>query len=240
MNQDDVTGRTAARGSARSGAAGESRPPFSSDDQWRSFQTFLAAYLAGMLHPRDVFTISRRDSVSPPLVEFRCEANGALRFSIGDLAWNDEPGDFVLVRREDANQIALQTANLLKGLDGIDEPSDLRLSGSGPASAVAVLAMGGFLSFGKVEEIHPARKAAHIARMGANIDIDGDVIEAAAREEGDRVYASMKNGSIAAIAAARRLAQFRTWVDPFSPTPQSGYLVGKPREEPGHSQGRGA
>lgn len=24
---------------------------FTSDDQWRSFQTFLAAYLAGMLHP---------------------------------------------------------------------------------------------------------------------------------------------------------------------------------------------
>jgi hypothetical protein len=32
---------------------------FTSDDQWRSFQTFVAAYLAGMLHPRDVFTISK-------------------------------------------------------------------------------------------------------------------------------------------------------------------------------------
>ena len=30
------------------------------DDQWRSFQTFVAAYLAGMLDPRDFFTISRR------------------------------------------------------------------------------------------------------------------------------------------------------------------------------------
>ena len=45
---------------------------FSSDDQWRSFQTFIAAYLFGMLHPLDVFTISRRKTVSPPLVEFRC------------------------------------------------------------------------------------------------------------------------------------------------------------------------
>lgn len=232
MNQDDVTGRTATRGSVRSGAAGESRPPFSSDDQWRSFQTFLAAYLAGMLHPLDVFTIARRGSVSPPLMEFRCGAEGTLRFSMGDRVWSDEPGDFILVRREDANQIAVQTANLLKGLDGIDEPRNLRLSGSGPASAVAVLAQGGFLSFGDLQKVHPARLAAHIARMDANIDIDGDVIEAAARQEGDRVYASMKNGSIAAIAAARRLAQLRTWVDPFSPTPQSGYLVGKPREEP--------
>lgn len=33
---------------------------FTSDDQWRSFQTFVAAYLAGMFHSRDVFTISRK------------------------------------------------------------------------------------------------------------------------------------------------------------------------------------
>jgi len=59
---------------------------YSTDDQWRSFQTFIAAYVAGMLHARDVFTISRRESVSPPLVEFRCDADGRLRFSIGDLA----------------------------------------------------------------------------------------------------------------------------------------------------------
>lgn len=26
-----------------------------SEDQWRSFQTYIAAYVAGMLHPRDVF-----------------------------------------------------------------------------------------------------------------------------------------------------------------------------------------
>ena len=76
---------------------------FSTDDQWRSFQTFIAAYLAGMLQPLDVFTLSRRNAVSPPLVEFRCEADGALRFSMGDLAWSDRHGDFVRVRREDVN-----------------------------------------------------------------------------------------------------------------------------------------
>ena len=76
---------------------------FSSDDQWRSFQTFVASYLVGMLHPLDVFTIIRRKKVSPPLVEFRCEADGILRFSIGDLAWNDEAGGFILLRRESSS-----------------------------------------------------------------------------------------------------------------------------------------
>ena len=205
---------------------------FSSDDQWRSFQTFIAAYLFGMLHPLDVFTISRRKTVVPPLVEFRCEADGTLRFSMGDLAWSDEPGEFVRVRREDANQVALQTVELLRRLDDIDEPRALRLSGSGPASSVAVLARGGFLSFGDPDKVHPARKAAQLARMTANVDIDGDAIEAAAQEVGSRAFAGTESGSIAAIAAARSLAELRTWVDPFSPTPQSGYLVGGQREEP--------
>lgn len=205
---------------------------FSSDDQWRSFQTFIAAYLFGMVHPQDVFTISRRKTVSPPLVEFRYEADSILRFSIGDLAWSDEPGEFVLFRREDANQVALQTIELLRSLDDSDEPRALRLSGSGPASSVAVLASGGFMSFGDPDKIHPARRAAHMARMTGDIDIAGDVIEAAAREEGDRAFAGIRNGSIAAIAAARKLAELRTWVDPFSPTPESGYLVGRPRTEP--------
>jgi hypothetical protein len=205
---------------------------FSIDDQWRSFQTFVAAYLAGMLHPLDVFTISRRTSVSAPLGEFRCEASGALRFSLGDRAWSDDPRQFVRVRRDDINQAAAQTVGLLRSLNGIDEPGSLRLSGSGPASSVAVLAAGGFMSGGGPENIHPARLAAHIARMKATIDTDGDVIEVVAQEAGDRAFAETKNGSIAAIAAARTLAQLRTWVDPFSPTPQSGYLVGKPRTEP--------
>ena len=205
---------------------------YSSDDQWRSFQTFIAAYLFGMLHPLDVFTISRRKTVVPPLVEFRCEADGTLRFSMGDLAWSDEPGEFVRVRREDANQVALQTVELLRRLDDIDEPRALRLSGSGPASSVAVLARGGFLSFGDPDKVHPARKAAQLARMTANVDIDGDAIEAAAQEVGSRAFAGTESGSIAAIAAARSLAELRTWVDPFSPTPQSGYLVGGQREEP--------
>ena len=54
---------------------------FNSDDQWRSFQTFIAAYLFGMLHPLDVFTISRRKKVAPPLVEFRFQADGMVRSS---------------------------------------------------------------------------------------------------------------------------------------------------------------
>lgn len=205
---------------------------FSTDDQWRSFQSFVAAYLAGMLHPRDVVTISRRTKVSPPLVEFRCETDGVLRFSIGERAWSDEAGDFVRIRRDDANQVARQTVQLLRGLDAVDGPEALRLSGSGPASSVSVLASGGFMDAVDPEDIHPARMAAHIARTTANIDIDGDVIEAEAREAGDRAFAASRNGSIAAIAAARQLAELRSWVDPFSPTPTSGYLVGKPRETP--------
>lgn len=205
---------------------------FSSDDQWRSLQTFIAAYLAGMLHPRDVFTISRRDAVSPPLVEFRCQADGELRFSVGHLAWSDEPGDFLPFPREDVNQAALRTVEVLRSVDDIDEPRALRLSASGPASSIAVLAMGGFLSGGDPAKVDPARMAAHMARTRADIDVSGDVIEAAAREAGNRAFAATKNGSIAAIAAARALAELRTWADPFSPTPQSGYQVGVLREEP--------
>jgi hypothetical protein len=66
--------------------------------------------------------------------------------------------------------------------------------------------------------------------MTADVDIAGDVIEDEARKVGDRAYVETKSGSIAAIAAARTLAELRTWVDPFSPTTESGYLVGRPRE----------
>jgi hypothetical protein len=96
-----------------------------------------------MLHPRDVFTISRRERVAPPLVEFRCDAVAGLRFSIGGRAWSDEDGASIQVRREDANQIALQTVHTLREVAKVDDPGALRLSGSGPASSVAVLAMGG-------------------------------------------------------------------------------------------------
>ena len=82
---------------------------YSSDDQWRSFQTFVAAYLAGMQHPRDVFTISRRQSVAPPLVEFRCDSAARLWFSVGAKAWSDEDGASVAVRREGVNNAAEQT-----------------------------------------------------------------------------------------------------------------------------------
>jgi len=175
---------------------------YSSDDQWRSFQTFVAAYIAGMRHPRGVFTIFRRDKVAPPLVEFRYDSVGGQWFSIGDLAWSDEDGSSVPITREDANHVALKTGELLRGLDGVDDPGALRWGGSGPASAVSVLASGGFLSFSQPEDVHPARRAALDARMTANIDVDGDVIEAAAREVGNRVFTETKNGSIAAIAAA--------------------------------------
>ena len=199
---------------------------FSVEDQWRSFQTFLAAYLAGMLHPRDVLTVSRATSVSPPLVEFRCVDSGALRFSVGNLAWSEEPGDFVVGRREDANELARQTVGVLRGVDGIDVPRDLRVSASGPASSVAVLATGGFMGFSAAANIHPARQAAQLARMTAAIDTDGDPIEAAARKAGDRVFRETRSGSIAALAAASELARLRAFTDPFSPTPRSGYQVG--------------
>jgi hypothetical protein len=63
---------------------------YTADDQWRSFQTFVAVYLAGMLHHRDVFTISYRPKVMPPLIEFRCYADGQLRMGMGKDAWSDE------------------------------------------------------------------------------------------------------------------------------------------------------
>ncbi|MEI7718099.1 MAG: hypothetical protein WCI78_18775 [Mycobacterium sp.] len=203
---------------------------FSVDDQWRSFQTFIAAYLVGMLHPRDVFTISRRAAAAPPLVEFRYEADGVLRFAVGDLAWSDEPGDFFRFPIDNANEVARKIVEILRGLDDIDDPAALRVSGSGPASSVAVLAKGGFLRAGP-QGVHPARRAAQAARMAADIDVDGDPIEAAAREAGNRAFAATRSGSIAAIAAAKELAKLRAAVDPFSGTPESGYLVGKPRDD---------
>lgn len=206
---------------------------FSIDDQWRSFQTYLAVYLAGMLHPRDVFTISRRTAVAPPLVEFRYDAEGGLRFSIGANAWRDEPDAFVGIADGNLNRIAAQTVELLRGLEGVDGPAALRLSASGPASSVSVLPAASFGVFGqRAAGIHPDRIAAQLARMRADIDLDGDVIAAEARQAGSRAFAATKNGSIAAIAFAAALAGLRTWVDPFSPTPHSGYQVGRPREGP--------
>ncbi|MEX1175092.1 MAG: hypothetical protein WEB51_05940 [Mycobacterium sp.] len=195
---------------------------FSVDDQWRSFQTYIAAYLVGMLHPRDVFTIAQAAAVAPPLVEFRYEAPGVLRFAVGDLAWSDEPGDFTPVRREDANQVALQTVELLRGVDGIDDPGALRVSGSGPASSVSVLAKGGFLSAGRPEGVHPARLAALAVRMAADVDVDGDPIEAAARAVGSRAFAATRSGSIAAIAAAKERARLRA-VDESGHAPARGH-----------------
>jgi hypothetical protein len=196
---------------------------FTPDDQWRSFQTFVAAYLAGMLHPRDVFTISRRSAVGPPLVEFRCDAAGRLWFSFGALSWSDEDGAAVQVPREEPNQVAANTVHALRDLAHQNDPSELRLSGCGPASSVAVLAKGGFMSGDGNESV---RQAVLHARMSADIDVEGDVIDAAARAVGGRAFAGTKSGSIASIAFARELARLRRWVDPFSPTPEAGYLVG--------------
>jgi hypothetical protein len=196
---------------------------YTTDDQWRSFQTFVAAYLAGMLHPRDVFTVSRRTSVMPPLAEFRCDAAGRLWFSVGALSWSDEDDAAVQVSREDPNQVAAQTVSLLRSIADLNDPSDLRLSGSGPASSVAVLAKAGFMSGDRSDS---ARKAALHARMHADINIEGDVIDAAARAEGDSAFARTRSGSIASIVFARKLDDLRSWGDPFSPTPRTGYLVG--------------
>ncbi|OBI42725.1 hypothetical protein A5707_06020 [Mycobacterium kyorinense] len=202
---------------------------FTSDDQWRSFQTFVAAYIAGMLHRRDVFTISRKSAVMPPLVEFRCDAAGRLWFSVGALGWSDEDGAAVQVSREDPNRVAAQTVGVLRSVAELNEPSDLRLSASGPASSVAVLAHSGFMSGDGGDSV---RTAALHARMKADIDVEGDPIDAAARAVGDRAFANTRSGSIAAIAFAGELARLRSWFDPFSATPKSGYLVGggRPKE----------
>lgn len=196
---------------------------FTSDAQWRSFKTFVAAYIAGMLHPRDVFTISRESAVAPPLVEFRCDAAGRLWFSLGAHSWSDEEGAAVEVPRTEPNEVAAYTVQALREHAKLDDPSELRLSGTSPASAVAAMAKGGFMSGDGGD---PLREAVLHARMSADIDVDGDAIDAAAREAGNRAFAATKSGSIASIAAARELARLRSWVDPFSPTPTTGYLVG--------------
>jgi hypothetical protein len=156
-------------------------------------------------------------------VEFRCDAAGQLRFSIGALAWSDEDDAAVQVSRVEPNWVAAKTVGVLRSLADVNEPSDLRLSGSGPASSVAVLATGGFMSGDYSDS---ARQAALHARMSADIDVEGDPIEAAARPVGDRVFAKSRSGSIAAIVCAAELARLRSWVDPFSATPKSGFLVG--------------
>ena len=185
---------------------------FSVDDQWRSFQTYVAAFLAGMLHPRDVFTISRTDAPAPPLVEFRYLSDGVLRFSRGDQAWSDDPACYVEVGLKDVNQVARQTVEELRGLDGIDHLGALRVSCSGPASSVSALVKAGFMSGPE----HPARRAAYLARITADIDVAGDPIEAAAREVGSRAFAATRSGSIAAIAAANALAKLRASTDPLT------------------------
>ncbi|MGV0700770.1 hypothetical protein [Mycolicibacter sinensis] len=197
------------------------------DDQWRSFQTFIATYVAGMVHPRDVFTISLRSAVMPPLVEFRCEPAGLVRFSVGPLSWSDDDGASVPVPREKINQTAAQTVQVLR--EHQDDPRELRLSGSGPASSVAVLARSGFMNG---DTSNPARKAAYAMRMSADVDVEGDVIDAAARTVGQRVFERSRNASFASIAFSNALAGLRTWVDPFSSTPKTGFQVGvrSPRE----------
>ncbi|WP_156744357.1 hypothetical protein [Mycobacterium sp. E740] len=205
---------------------------FASEAQWRSFKTFVAAYVAGMLHRRDVLTISRKSAAAPPLVELRCDAAGRLWFSIGVHSWSEEEGAAVEVPRNEPNEVAAHTVVALREYAKLDDPSELRLSGNGPASAVAVLAKGGFMSGDGGD---PVREAVLRARMSADIDVEGDAIDAAAREVGDRAFAATRSGSIASIVAARELARLRSWVDPFSPTPTTGYLVGggslKEREE---------
>jgi hypothetical protein len=196
---------------------------YTSEDQWRSFQTFIAAYIAGMLHPRDVFTISRKEAVMPPLVEFRCDGAGRLWFGIGASSWSDEDGETIQMSREQPNSVAAQTMRLLRDRTDLNDPSELSISGSGPASSVAVLANAGFMSGG---HDNAAREAAQEARMHAGIDVEGDVIDAAARVEGQRAFEGTRSGSIASIVFAGALADLRSWDDPLSQTKRTGYLVG--------------
>ena len=161
--------------------------------------------------------------MAPPLVEFRCDAAGRLWFSMGALSWSDEDGAAVQVSREKPNQVAANTVDLLRGLEDLNDPSRLRLSGSGPASSVAVLSTGGFMSGDGTDSV---RKAVLNARMSADIDVEGDVVDAAALAVGERAFAGTQSGSIASIAFASQLASLRGWVDPFSATPETGYLVG--------------
>lgn len=197
------------------------------DDQWRSFQTFIATYIAGMVHPRDVFTISLKSAVLPPLVEFRCDDAGVLRLGFGPQSWSDEDGATLRIPREMINQVAAQTVELLR--EDHDDPGLLRLSGSGPASSVAVLTKSGFWN-GDLSD--PTRQTAFQTRMAAAVDVEGDAIDAAARAVGRRVFEQSRNASFAAIAFSNALARLRTWVDPFSSTPTSGIQVGvrPPRE----------
>ena len=183
----------------------------STDDQWRSFQTFVAAYLAGMLNPRDFFTISRRGTDGPPVVEFGCGDDGTLHCITRS---RDEAGESVPVGREGADRVARQTVRWLRGLDGVEEPGALRLRGSGPASSVSALASGGFMRLGP-DGADPARYAALAARMTAHIDTEGDVIQAAARAAGSEAFRATGSGSIAAIVAANKLRELRSWVDLF-------------------------
>lgn len=200
---------------------------YSLDDQWRSFQTFIATYIAGMVHPRDVFTISLKSAVMPPLVEFRCDDAGVLWRGFGTQSWSDEDGATLRIPREMINQVAAQTVELLR--EDHDDPGLLRLSGSGPASSVSVLPGSGFMAG---DHRNPARQAAYQTRASADVDVEGDAIHAAARAVGQRVFEKTRNASIASIAFANALAGVRTWADPFSSTPKTGFLVGghSPRE----------
>ena len=206
---------------------------FTPNDQWRSFQTYVAAYLVAMRHSCDVLTISRRRVVSPPLAELRCDASGRLFFSVGAQAWSevtDPERAPIEVAHADADDFAKEVVQLLRGRADVADPSDLRICASGPASSVSVLAQGGFAN----GHLDPVRAEALQVRMSAEIDVESDAIEAAARVVGSRVFSSSNSGSIAAIAYARELARLRTWIDPCSPTPETGYLVVQPTPEAGN------
>ena len=194
------------------------------DDQWRSFQTWIASYLVGMRHPSDVFSISLRDRVGPPVVEARVTPEGRLWYGSGRAAWSLSPDggqDVTMLPLVEINDAAAGWCAALRDIDDVNGPGDLRLSGSGPASAVAVLAAGAFVS----GTMSPEQEVVLHARLGAAIFVDGDAIEASAQEVGQRAFKATGNGTTAAMACAAHLAKLRTWEDPFTPTPTSGYLV---------------
>jgi hypothetical protein len=72
----------------------------------------------------------------------------------------------------------------------------------------------------------PLRRAAQETRMKADVDLEGDVIDAEAREEGNKAFKATISGSIAAMVFANALADHRDWIDPFSVTSRTGYMVG--------------
>lgn len=75
---------------------------------------------------------------------------------LGPQSWSAEDGATLRIPREKINQVAAQTVRMLH--KNGDDPRELCLSGSGPASSVTVLARSGFMNDDLSD---PARQAAY-------------------------------------------------------------------------------